>query len=1043
MPWRIELLGRLRLAQGERVVTQFLTQKVGALLAYLSYYRHQSHPRDMLIELLWPEIDPDVGRHNLRSLLHLLRRQMEAAGSDSDSLLTVGRSAVQLHPAVSIDVAEFAAAIEAATRTEKPEARAERLAAAVSLYQGELLPGAYEPWVLTERQRLAELHLQALHQLAGALEQSGDLERALEAAQRAVTVDPLREEAHYELMRLYAAAGRPSATVKQYQELERILQEELGETPSAATQAFVAELRETARDTMLSRSLTARPHPSAPEAGDADRQHKPPKPVRSAPEVPPPQAPAPARLPVQFTRFFGREEEIAWLTGALRAPAGTREAGGRLVTLTGPGGSGKTRLAIAVAGRLQEEFAGAVWFVPLAEVAEARRIGDAIRDAMHLPPSAEGEPLEQVVAALAPQASLLLLDNFEQLVGEGSLTVRYLLERVPRLTCVVTSRQRLGLAGEQEFSVLPLPVPEGYPASPREPLAFLEECPSVQLFVDRARAVRRDFQVTERNAASLAELCVRLEGLPLAIELAAARAQVLSPEQMLGQLRRRFDLLVSRQQDMTPRHRSLRAAVEWSYHHLPPDVRQFYTRLSIFRGGWTLEAAAAVCGPSDAPAEPAGGPDTGLVLDYLDQLRGASIVVAEEAGTEMRYRLLETLREFAAEQLSLEENAALARRHLLYFESNAGGERYHRGGDWRNQEDVKRWLRDLDADYENLRAALEWGLEAEPRIALRLADKLANFWYIRGYWTEALTFLPRAAAFHSDDTWGARLRALRTAGELANLVGEYERAREFLEEVIVLAREKLHPEFMGAALNNLGEAALAQGDYDQARRLFQESFEIRRFAEFPDSICWPLGGLGHVAQALGDYETARAYFEQSLAIFRRWDDQRHIAERLRDLGSVAYWQRDYEAARRLYQESLTLIQEFGEKTGIGLALKGLGDVALESETPAEARGYFCQSLRAFRELGHRQGIAGALQGLARVAQAEGRLPQAARLYGAAQSLHDAIHSPLAPSEQPHHQALLNALREDLDPSAFEVAWNAGYALSWEQAVADGLMTRCD
>jgi predicted ATPase len=321
---------------------------------------------------------------------------------------------------------------------------------------------------------------------------------------------------------------------------------------------------------------------------------------------------------MQFTRFFGREEEIAWLTAALRVPET------RLVTLTGPGGSGKTRLAIAVAGRLQEEYTGGEpagtggpWFVPLAEVAEAWRIGDAIREAMHLPPSADGEPLEQVVAALSPQPSLLVLDNFEQLVGEGALTVRSLLERVPRLTCIVTSRQRLNLAAEQEFPVLPLPVPvvrgklrvespaKTHPSdrsdpsdlsTPNSQLPTLLDCPSVQLFVDRARAVRRDFQVTERNAAAVAELCVRLEGLPLAIELAAARAQVLSPEQMLGQLKRRFDLLVSRQQDMAPRHRSLRAAIEWSFHLLPPDLRQFFTRLSIFRGGWTLEAAEAICG---------------------------------------------------------------------------------------------------------------------------------------------------------------------------------------------------------------------------------------------------------------------------------------------------------------------------------------------------------------------------------------------------------------------------------------------------------------
>jgi predicted ATPase/DNA-binding SARP family transcriptional activator len=1106
MHWRVELLGKLRLADEERAVTPFLTQKVGALLAYLAYYRHQSHPREMLIELLWPEIDAEAGRHNLRSLLHLLRRQTQAAGTDSSSLVVVSRGAVQLHPSVTTDVAEFMGPIEAAARAEKPEVRAEQLATAVSLYRGELLPGAYESWVLAERQRLAELCLQALQQLARALEQSGDLEGAVEAAQRAVSADPLREEAHYELMRLYAAAGRPSATVKQYHELERLLREELGEGPSAATQALVAELRETARDSMRSRSLATPAHPRPAEDEDVERRAPPralgpgsdeeqadtsreparrsgpaepgvatppPLPLREGPDrrlpdAPPPPVPSPARLPMQFTRFFGREEEIASLTAALPVPET------RLVTLTGPGGSGKTRLAIAVAGRLQEEFAGAVWFVPLAEVAEARRIGDAIRDAMRLPASTDGEPLEQVAAALSPEPSLLVLDNFEQLVGEGALTVRYLLERVPRLTCVVTSRHRLNLAAEQEFPVRPLPVPgvqafrrsgvgdseaPGADLNARTPerLNALLAYPSVQLFVDRARAVRPDFQVTERNAAALAELCMRLEGLPLAIELAAARAQVLSPQQMLGQLQRRFDLLVSRQQDMAPRHRSLRAAIEWSYHLLPPDVRQFFTRLSIFRGGWTLEAAEAVCGEGvrcwvlgvGSDAEPPTPDPQHLtpntqhlthVLDCMVHLREASIVLAEEVGTGMRYRLLETLREFAAEQLSPEEHATLARRHLQYVEWIAGGERYHGGGPWQSQEDVKQWLRELDADYDNLRSALDWALQAEPRLALNLADKLANFWNIRGYWTEALEFLPRAAAFVSDDTWQSRARALRNAGTIATSLGEFERARAFLEEVILLGRENQHTEFIGAALGNQGDNALAQGDFDRARRLFQESIEIRVSGGHPNGTCWPLAGLGHVAQAQGDYETARAYYEQSLAIHRRRDGQRQIAERLQDLGSVAYWQGDYEAARRLFAESLTILQEFGEKTGIGLALKGLGDVALESETSAEARSYYRQSLSTFRELGHRQGITGTLEGLARLAQVEGRLSQAARLYAAAQGLRDALSAPLAPNEQPRHQEWLAALRQSLGEAAFDAAWEAGHALPWEQAVAEALMT---
>jgi predicted ATPase len=409
-------------------------------------------------------------------------------------------------------------------------------------------------------------------------------------------------------------------------------------------------------------------------------------------DFPPPKA-GPFRqgqLPPPLTRFFGREEEIANLRRSLREPQT------RLVTLTGPGASGKTRLALAVAEELRERYRGAVWFVPLADLLDVGQIVDSVGAALGLDRVPAADPLEAVALFLSDQPSLLVLDNFEQLVEEGAPEVRRLLDRVPTLTCLATSRQRLGLTGEREFVVHPLPVPYS-PETVEETARF----PSVQLFVDRAQAVRADFQATRANAAALAELCRRLEGLPLALELAAARSSLLSPAQLLEQLTRReggpWAMLGSRQRDATPRHRSLRAALEWSYQLLAPELQQFFARLSVFRGGWTLEAAQAVCQAGDA-------------LDLLEQLRDGSLITVDTTEGEGRYRLLETLREYAWEQLAAAgARRERMRRHAAFFLAVA-----ERADHALDSEDGVERLQEVQREYDNMQAALDGCVQSDP-----------------------------------------------------------------------------------------------------------------------------------------------------------------------------------------------------------------------------------------------------------------------------------------------------------------------------------------
>jgi predicted ATPase len=637
----------------------------------------------------------------------------------------------------------------------------------------------------------------------------------------------------------------------------------------------------------------------------------------------------------------------------------------------------------------------------------------------------------------------------------------------------------------------------------------LLQYPSVALFVDRAGAARPGFRLTPENAAAVAQLCERLEGLPLAIELAAARSRVLMPPQILERLSRRFELLVSWRRDVSARHRTLWAALEWSYQLLSPELQRFFARLSIFRGGWTLEAAEAVCADVDLPrltfrwggdllqSEPP-QVDNPAALEHLEQLQQCSLVVAEEAGAGMRYRLLETVREFAAAQLTPEEHTVLARRHLHYYMPLAHETR-HKAHEHRAADAQMRRLQDVDREYANLRAALEWALEAEPASALWLAAALAGYWSIRGAWAEALDFLPRAARWQSDPTLEMRAKALRYAGELACEQGDYRRAQAWLEESVATSRRIGHPEilaiarewegravpdpdvdrmrqmgvaeYVAAGLFNLSEVAAEQGEYDRARDLCQQSLELRRGLWDECLTAAPLAGLGHLALAQGEYEAARSYYEQSRALYHTTGRRREAALRTRDLGIVACHRHDYEKAQECFREALAVLEEYGDRLGVGLVYRSLGDAAMGQAASGTARHCYQETLAIFRQLGHRRGVASALEGLARWAHTEDgpstvrppgvahppsggypllsprRAPaghpggagarHAARLLGAAQALREAIGSPLPPNEQPGRDALIAALRQDLGEE-FTAAWEAGRALSWEQAAADAL-----
>jgi predicted ATPase/DNA-binding SARP family transcriptional activator len=1109
---RIELLGGVRVLQGERVITRFRTQKAGTLLAYLAYHLPRAHPREVLIELLWPDVEPTAGRHRLSMALSSLRHQLEPPGVPVGAVIVADRNSVRLNAlSVTTDVAEFETALQRAAVAVSEAGRARYLTEAIALYRSELLSGYYDNWIQTEQQRLAESFFQATRQLVAHLVAADDLDSAFNYALRAVRADPLRQEIHFDLMRLYASDGRPADALRQYQELKRLLQQELGVEPSDAVCELARQLTSVA--------LTCRP--SLPEKRERGSQAT--RRVVSLSGEPvsgkgkgrvgaSARRPNPS-LPLQFTRFFGREEEMARLQNLLRS-GNDRVTGPipdapesislplplspcHLVTLTGPGGTGKTRLVLEVAGKFLEAFEEAVWFVPLSDLLDARLIAGAIVDVLRIARSPIIAPLDQIVDFFNgrstptvarrgnPAPALLVLDNFEHLLADerrksedGAAVVRALLERVPTLTLLVTSRQLLNLEGEQEFAVSPLPTPmEGRGTGEPRPvgaslslhpcshtLTRLMQCASVQLFVDRAQAVKADFQVTQGNGAAVAQLCDRLEGIPLAIELAAARIQVVTPAQMLSQLAHRFDFLVSRRRDALDRHRTLRASIDWSYRLLSPLLRQFFARLSVFRGGWTEAAAKAVC---EAGTPEGVETDSGLTLDSLAHLRECSLILAEDNGQEMRFRMLETLRQYAEEQLALEERVGVRKRHRDFYLALAKEAERQSGGP-----DQSAGFDRLEVEHDNLRAALTGCLEEPESVeaGLQLAVMMFDFWIVRGYNREGREWLEVMLSRAGDVASLMKRRALNCAGNMAYRQGDYERASALFTECLALCQHAGDQRGAAHALLHLGQLqygggdiargealleecrglyqavgdrhgltwvcwnlalfAKRQGAYDRAKRLCEEALQLHIELGDRCGSVWPLITLAEVAHYEGDNQRAETLLAESLGLSDAFKNRSARSSILRMMGNIALQQMDYRKAQECYHEALTLFRELGDKPCISGTLISLGWVMLRQGDVNRAQACFQESLQLLHPPEDVSQILECLDCFAKLSLARRQGERAVRLYGALGALRPESHA--------EYENSAATIREALDPQTFDTAWARGQGMTLEQASAYAL-----
>lgn len=728
----------------------------------------------------------------------------------------------------------------------------------------------------------------------------------------------------------------------------------------------------------------------------------------------------PNNLPAQPTPLVGREREVAEVCALLGRPEL------RLLTLTGPGGTGKTRLGLQAAAELLEAFDDGVYFVPLAPVSDAGLVAESIAQAVGLRQSADQPLTESLKAALAPASMLLVLDNFEQVLAAAPL-VAGLLAAAPRLKALVTSRSALHLSGEHEYQVQPLALPDSRRLPPLDRLTQYE---SVRLFIERAQAARSDFAVTNENAPTVAEICHRLDGLPLAIELAAARIRLLPPQAMLARLDSRLRLLTGGPRDLPARQRTLRGTIDWSYGLLDSGEQQLFARLAVFAGGCALDAAESVCD--------AGGELETDVLDGLSSLVDKSLVRTREGPDgEPRFVMLETIQEYARERLRVGgEEGALRRRHAEHYLSLA--ERAEPELTGRNQAP---WLDRLEAEHDNLRAALGWSLEQpDGERALRLAGALWRLWYSRGYLSEGRRWLE--AALDRDGTGGApapppvRAKALYGAGMLAWDQGSYARAVELIEESLALRRRTGDSWGIAQSLNALGLVMTFRGEYEAATRLYEESLALKRELGDTWGTAMSLGNLGLTALFQGDLRRATELLEESLALKRQLGLIHSVAESLNNLGLAALYGGDHEQARRWHEESLELKRDQGNSQGIAASVHNLGVLALDRGDILEAGSMLRDALKRFHDLGDSQGMVDALESLGCLAMAWRQPLRAATLWAAAESTRRLLGAPIPPVQRSFLGKWMSGVRGD--DARVREARVRGSSMSLEQAVAHAM-----
>lgn len=959
------------------------TRKIESLLAYLVLHP-EAHSREKLAALFWGDTSDEQARVSLRNALAALRKVVGA------EIFTADRVTVQLNPdiPVFVDAMQFSEIGDWRLETVDSISNLQSL---VSLYRGDLLADFYDDWIVPERERLRQMYLDALLQLTQHYRAASEYARAVEAAQRLLETEPANERAHQHLMFCFVALGERNAALAQYEKCVVALRQELDVAPANETTALYEWIRQSGANASLAARVT--------------------------------------NLPIPLTSFIGREQEMAELKELLTTDTGQRATPvtrhPSLVTLTGAGGSGKTRLAIQAATDLIDAYRDGVWWVELAALTDGARVPQAVAKALGVQESAQQALTDTLENFLREKQLLLVLDNCEHLLDACAQLARALLGACPQVQILATSREPLGFIGETVRVLPTLAFPNPNALSLTD---LLTPYAAVRLFADRARAVNSHFALNLENARAVAQICARLDGIPLALELAAARVYEMSVQEIAARLDNRFAFLTRGNRGALPRQQTLHALIAWSYDLLAEQERAVFSRASVFAASFTAEAAAQVCAPFQE-----------FVADALARLVAKSLLTIEHADNETRYRMLETIREYGQAQLRAhdQENSIKARHlafHLALAET-VGRDTYG--------SEVEQGLTRLEKSYADVRAALQWAeRKGDARAVLQFCGALREFWILRGYWHEGRQWLERALEWNRERAtapaadadlrrWYAR--ALWSAGDMIWRQSDYAQGRTLIEQGLAIYRALGDKWQCADLLHRLGGIAYEQGDFERARRLYQEGLEIYRELDDKQGIA---DGLAYVAVAVfnqGDMTQAQELYAASLALERALGNARGMAFAAMGLGNIATEQKDYATAISFYEQCLTLNRALGNKRGYASVYNNLGGIYVAQGDFAAAHESLAQSLFFYHEVGSKRGITYALCNMAYLAQTEAKFDLAVELLSIGDNLLRRVNGRLDAYAQVENEARLAQLRAQLAPTRFEQAWARGQLLTEEEA----------
>ncbi|MBC8163691.1 MAG: hypothetical protein H7Z42_20990 [Roseiflexaceae bacterium] len=985
---QIALFGSPQLHTGQQVLA--LPRKQLRAVVFRLASSSQPVAREQLCFLLWPDTPEATARRYLTVLLNQLRQALPIP-----ELLLAQHDAIQLdHAQASVDTIVFSQAISAAPASRNMT----QLAQAVDLYSGPFLDGfslpaslEFDSWAEQERRSWERRYLDALALLVDAYTAQREYGQAIEVAERALAADELAEEMHRRLIELYDLFGDRSRALRQFERCVLVLERELGVSPLPETRELYESVRDGRATEPPMRAMSGRALavPAAPPPGGAPKTHP--------------------TLPVAPTPLIGRAELLAQADAMLIDPTV------RLLTLCGPGGSGKTRLGLQIAWDIADLFAHGAVFVALAPLRDPAFVVQAVAQACGL----KQDSLAALSEYLREKHMLLVLDNCEHLVTAGP-QIAALLAAAPDLHILATSRAALHVQGEHTLVVPPLPLPD---LAHLPENALLATIPSMALLLARTHAVNARFQLNDENAAELAEICVRLDGLPLAIELAAARLKLLAPRDMLRRLDRRLAVLTNGARDLPNRQQTLRAMIDWSYRLLDHDEQVWFERCGVFVGSWSLATVESL-------HERLGHADTSA-LDLMSALADKSLieVITSDDG-DVRFRMLETIREFAAEQLHQRGSPdATHQAHADAFLALVEPWDFN----------VPEWLANVERELGNLRVALRWYLnhDGEADRALALSLVLARFWYWRDWISEGRWWLEQVIAHSAQVRSAARADAVNWTGLFATVAGDPSAALELYQEALQLARDLSLLKPRANALLGLGTIHSRQGDAACAKAALEESLAVARQIALPIQVsnaCYMLANI-LISQG-GDIERGIALYEECLVITRQHNMKIVESMALSALGQVLALTGDLARADALLTQAFRQQREMNATMAIGWTLLYFGLLRYQQAQYQQAAQHFLESLDEAPQGGAHSIAPAALEGIAGVLSMQLQPERAARLLGTAEALRET--GPVARSllEQPLYERILTSVRAQLAAHAIAAAWQSGRGLSAEQAIAE-------